>query len=66
MVVSTPVRPACQPSPVAASYWPVFARPSSPAAEPLSEEAPAQHEMMGARMEPEPHRGAPLLGPCCI
>lgn len=66
MVVSTTVHPACRPSPAAASCWPVAACPSSPAAEPLSEEAPAQPETMGACLEPQPHCGAPLLRCCCI
>lgn len=66
MVVSTPVGPVCQPSPAAASYWPASACPSSPAEEPLFEEAAAQPEMLGAHLEPRPRCGGPLLGRWCF
>lgn len=62
MAVSTPVHPACPPSPAAESCWPVSACPSSPAAEPLHEEEAAWPEMMGARLESRASCGAPLLG----
>lgn len=65
-VVSTPVHPACQPCPAAASYWPASACPSSSAAELLSEEATVQPEMMGARLERRPRRVAPLLDSSCV
>ncbi len=66
MVVSKPVHPGCPPFPAATSCWPVSACPSSPAAEPLSDEAAAQPETTGARPELQPHRGVRLLGGCCV